>query len=260
MAKIVTIGRGGTGKTSFTALVAKRLIKLGESPILLVDTDPDQNLGEMVGVDLEKEGKRSITELLLATFIQGGGTTIGIPPSERIESRIWSEGLYEGRDFDFMAVGTKWTEGCYCLPDAALKRAIQNLSKTYRHILIDSPAGLENLNRRITGDVDDIFDLVDPSNKSFEHVTRAHRVIQEVKIEFKNFYLVGGYRFPEKLGDELSSRTGLRFVGKVPYDEIVASHVLEGDSLLDIPDASPAYKAVENIMSRVGYGGGVAKD
>jgi len=253
MAKIVAIGRGGTGKTSFTALAAKYLMEIGETPILLVDTDPDQNLGEMVGVDLEREGKRSIAELLYATFIEQGGTTIGIPPSERIESRIWTEGLYEGPCFDFMAVGTKWTEGCYCLPDAALKRAMGSLSKTYRHILIDSPAGLENLNRRITGDVDDIFDLVDPSNKSFEHVIRAHRVIKEVKIEFKNFYLVGGYRFPEELGPEMSRRTGLKFVGKISLDDQLASYVLEGKSLLEIPATSPAYDSVKRIMASVGY-------
>ena len=253
MAKIVTIGRGGTGKTSFTALLAKYLIEIGDTPLLLIDTDPDQNLGEMVGVDLETEGKNSITELLYATFIEGGGTTIGIPPSERIENRIWTEGLYEGSNFDFMAVGTKWTEGCYCLPDAALKRAIGDLAKTYRHILIDSPAGLENLNRRITGDVDDIFDLVDPSSKSFEHVIRAHRVIKEVKIEFKNFYIVGGYRFPEELGPEMTKRTGLNFVGKVPLDDQLASYVLEGRSLLEIPVTSPAYDAVKRIMTSVGY-------
>ena len=253
MAKIVTIGRGGTGKTSFTALVAKYLIEIGETPILLVDTDPDQNLGEMVGVDLEKESKRSITELLYATFIEQGGTTIGIPPSERIENRIWAEGLYEGASFDFMAVGTKWTEGCYCLPDAALKRAMGSLSKTYRHILIDSPAGLENLNRRITGEVDDIFDLVDPSNKSFEHVVRAHRIIKEVKIEFRNFYLVGGYRFPEELGAEINKRTGLRFAGNIPFDDQLASYVLEGRSLLEIPATSPAYNAVKTIMASAGY-------
>jgi CO dehydrogenase maturation factor len=253
MAKIVTIGRGGTGKTSFTALAAKYLIEIGETPLLLVDTDPDQNLGEMVGVDLERESKRSITELLYATFIEGGGTTIGIPPSERIENRIWTEGLYEGPSFDFMAVGTKWTEGCYCLPDAALKRAMGSLSKTYRHVLIDSPAGLENLNRRITGDVDDIFDLVDPSNKSFEHVLRAYKVIKEVKIEFKNFYLVGGYRFPDELGPEMSRRTGLKFVGKIPIDDQLASYVLEGKSLLEIPATSPAYNAVKSIIASVGY-------
>jgi len=78
--------------------------------------------------------------------------------------------------FDFIAVGTKWVEGCYCLPDAALKGALGSLTKNHRYVLIDSPAGLEHLNRRITSKVNDIFDIIDPSKKSFDHVERAYRV------------------------------------------------------------------------------------
>jgi len=130
MKKIVTMGRGGSGKTSFVALMTKYLIEIGEEPLLLVDVDPDQNLGEMVGVDLREEGKETISELLIETFLEEGGTTVGIPPSERIESKIWASGLYEGNFFDLIAVGTKFLEGCYCLPDAALKRALEGLTKT----------------------------------------------------------------------------------------------------------------------------------
>ena len=46
---IVTMGRGGTGKTSFVSMMADYFISKGEAPILLVDLDPDQNLGEMIG-------------------------------------------------------------------------------------------------------------------------------------------------------------------------------------------------------------------
>lgn len=47
MAKIiVSTGRGGTGKTTFAALAARYL----ESPFLLIDLDPDQNLADMLGV------------------------------------------------------------------------------------------------------------------------------------------------------------------------------------------------------------------
>src|SRR5512135_1262483 len=151
---IVTMGRGGTGKTSFVALMARYLIEKQATPFLLVDADPDQNLAEMVGVDLEAAGKMTIAELLSDTFIARGGTMVGIPPSRRIESRIWGEGLYEGEDFDLIAVGTKWVEGCYCLPDAALKNALGSITKQYRFILIDAPGGLEHLNRRIADNVD----------------------------------------------------------------------------------------------------------
>ena len=253
MKKIVSMGRGGSGKTSFVALMTKYFIELGDVPLLLVDVDPDQNLGEMVGVDLEEEGKKTISELLIETFIERGGTTVGIPPSERIESEIWARGLYEGTSFDLIAVGTKFIEGCYCLPDAALKRTLEGLTKTYRYVLIDSPAGLEHLNRRIASEVDDIFDIIDPSRKSFNHVERAYKVAREVKIYFKNFYVVGGYRFSEGLEAEVEKRTKLKYLGKIAYDDEVENYILSGKSLLELPSSSPAYNSVKELMKRAGY-------
>jgi CO dehydrogenase maturation factor len=251
MKTIVTMGRGGTGKTSFVALMAKYLIEKQATPILLVDADPDQNLAEMVGVDLEASGKRTIAELLSETFIARGGTTVGIAPSKRIENRIWEEGLYEGGSFDLLAVGTKWVEGCYCLPDAALKNALGAIKKQYRYILIDSPGGLEHLNRKIASDIDIIFDVIGPSSKSFAHVRRAHRTIQEVGIRFGRFYVIGGYAFPENLTARVAAETGLLYGGKIQEDPHVADRVMAGGSLLDIPPESPAYRSVAVILDTV---------
>ena len=247
------MGRGGTGKTSFVGLMTKYFIEIGETPILLIDADPDQNLAEVVGVDLENEGKMTISELLVETFLEEGGTTVGIPPPERIEAKIWEKGLYEGEHFDLIAIGPKWVEGCYCLPNAALKRASENLVKTYKHVIVDSPSGLEHLNRRITSTVDDIFDIIDPSKKSFDHVRRAYRIAREVNIIFKRFYVVGGYRFPESLKDEVEKRTGMEFLGKIAFDRGVEEYILDGRSLLDLPDSSPAYRSVKAIMRKAGY-------
>jgi len=253
MKKIISVGRGGSGKTTFVALMAKYLIEIGETPLLLVDVDPDQNLGEMVGVDLKEEGKKTISELLLETFLEKGGTTVGVPPSERIESSIWDKGLYEGDSFDLIAVGTKFVEGCYCLPDAALKKALEGLTKNYSHVLVDSPAGLEHLNRRIASQVDDVFDIIDPSQKSFNHVERAYRVAKEVKIDFKNFYVVAGYRVPQELKAEVEKRIKLPYLGKIAHDKDVESCVLSGKSLLELPSSSSAYISVKKLMAKAGY-------
>ena len=252
MRTLVTIGRGGTGKTSFVAMMAKCFIETGESPLLLVDADPDQNLAEMVGIDLKERGKQTISELLVDTFLEQGGTTVGVAPTERIESRIWANAMFEGKHFDFIAVGTKWVEGCYCLPNAALKGALESLTKNYRYVLIDSPAGLEHLNRRITSRVDDIFDVLDPSKKSFEHVERAYRIAKEVKIDFANFYIVGGYRFPEELGRQIEQFLKHPFLGKIACDTAIEEYVLAGKSLLDISSNTPAYQSVTEIMKRAG--------
>ena len=251
MKTIVTMGRGGTGKTSFVALMAKYLIDKKATPILLVDADPDQNLAEMVGVDLENAGKKTIAELLSETFIEQGGTTVGIAPSKRIENRLWEQGLYEGGDFDLFAVGTKWVEGCYCLPDAALKKALGSITRQYRYILIDSPGGLEHLNRKIASDVTIIFDVMGPSSKSFAHVRRAHRVIQEVGITFDRFFVLGGYAFPGNLDARVTAETSLQYGGKIEQDPCVAEHGMAGKSLLEIPPESPAFRSVRAMLDAI---------
>ncbi len=253
MKTLVTIGRGGTGKSSFTALMAKCLIEAGQAPILLVDADPDQNLAEMVGIDLKEAGKSTIADLIVSTFIEGGGTTVGIPPTERIESRIWENGLYESKNFDFLGVGTKWVEGCYCMPNSALKGALASLTKNYKYVLIDSPAGLENLNRRITSKVNDIFDILDHSKKSQDHVRRAVKIIKEVDMQFENFYLVGGYRFPTELGKQAEADLKFKYLGKIAQDEQLDDFVLNGKSLIDLPSSNSAYLSVKAIMNTLGY-------
>jgi CO dehydrogenase maturation factor len=253
MRTLVTVGRGGTGKSSFTALMAKNFIEAGKSPILLVDADPDQNLGEMLGVDLKEAGKSTIADLIVSTFIEHGGTTVGVAPTQRIETRIWENGLYEGKNFDFLAVGTKWVEGCYCMPNSALKGALESLTKSYKFVLIDSPAGLENLNRRITSNVNDIFDILDHSKKSLDHVRRAVRITKEVDMKFENFYLVGGYRFPAELGKSAAQDLKFKYLGKIFADEQLDDYVLNGKSLLDLPKDNKAYLSVKAILKTLGY-------
>jgi CO dehydrogenase maturation factor len=250
---LVTVGRGGTGKTSLVAMMAKYFTDKGRTPILLVDVDPDQNLAEMVGVDLEREGVKTIAELVTDTFIKKGGTSVGIAPTERIESTIFERGLYEGDTFDLMAVGTKWIEGCYCLPDAALKTALQSLTKNYKYVLIDSPAGLEHLNRKITDRINDIFDVMGPSNKSFENVKRSYRIIREIDIGFDHFYTVGGCLFPKELEYLAEEKTGQPYLGKIDFDRQVQECTIAGRSLLDLPQDSPAYLSVKKLMTKAGY-------
>lgn len=252
MKRIVSMGRGGTGKTSFIALITKYFIEIGDSPLLLIDADPDQNLAEMVGIDLNEAGKKTISEILY-DILDEGGTIVGITPQDRIEGKIWEEGLYEGDSFDLMAIGTKWREGCYCLANDVLKKLVPKIAKNYKHTLIDSPAGLEHINRRITPEFDDIFNVLDYSKKSFEHVKRAQRIMKEIRIRYDNFYLVGGHEFPDNLAERAEKETELKILGKIAYDELLKSYVMEGKSLIKLPPTSPAYVSIKKIIEGAGY-------
>jgi len=100
--KLVATGRGGTGKSTFTALASRYL----PSPMFLIDLDPDQSLAEMLGVNLKNEGIKTISETLydiIAARKDGSGGTMSV--HERIEFLLNSEALYEGDNFDLLFSG-----------------------------------------------------------------------------------------------------------------------------------------------------------
>jgi CO dehydrogenase maturation factor len=247
-------GRGGTGKSTFAALLGRYLGEKGVEPILLVDSDPDESLAEMLGIDLEKQNKRSIADVLSEILEERKmATMIGMTPTDKIEPFLWQESLFEGRSFyDFIGIGTKWIEGCYCLPDRSLGQIMDMWGANYEYVIVDSPAGVEHLNRRITKKVKDVFNILDPSKKSFDNAERSYKIMKEVDIEFDNYYLVGGYRFLKSLEKEADNQP-FPFLGRIESDPEIMEFNIEGKSLLDLPGASPAYQSVKKILAKVGY-------
>jgi CO dehydrogenase maturation factor len=117
-------------------------------------------------------------------------------------------------------------------------------------------AGLEHLSRRTDRDVDAMIVVTDPSKMGFETAKRIKELTEEVHIDVKDIYLVGN-RFSQGMGGLLKKAAediGLELAGSVPVDENVMSFNMTGKPLLDIPDDSPAYKAIEEIAQRIGLG------
>jgi len=242
---IVSTGRGGTGKSTFVALASKYL----NSPKLLIDLDPDESLADMVGVDLSEKGEKTISSALYNIIEEnkGAGRT-----GYNLLSDAMQSVLYKGKEFDLIALGTKFTVGCYCAPDAVLKDFIPTLVRDYQEVLVDSPAGLEHFNRKVVVDIDDLFVILDPSEKSTKHVERVKDIIREVKVSYNHLYLIGNYRFTEKT-EECLRGTGETYLGKIDYDPHVRQYNLEGRSLLNLPQDSPAALCVRNILMKAGY-------
>ncbi len=87
MKKIASMGGGGSGKTSFVVLMTEYFIENGDTSLLLIDVDSNQNLGEMVGIDLKEEGETTISELLIETFLEEESTTVGVPDGSACASK-----------------------------------------------------------------------------------------------------------------------------------------------------------------------------
>ena len=219
-------------------------------PSLLIDLDPDLSLADMLGIDFREEQKRTVVEALYDSVNERkkGGSPL-IPVNERLESLIQSDCLYEGIGFDLITLGTKDLEGCYCFPDHLLKKIIPKLAKNYMNVVIDSPAGLEHLNRNIVPDIDDLFVILDPSEKSIKHIKKIKDITKAIGIHYNYLYLVANYMF-DKSSEERLVQTGETFLGKIEYDTEVEDYNLRGKSLRELPEDSPACLSVKMILAK----------
>ncbi len=244
-------GKGGTGKTTVTALLLKWLIQNTEKISLVVDADPATNLPDVLGVELQRTVGQSSKDL--KDKIEAGTLSPTLSKKDVIEANVFQTLVEEDR-FDLLAMGRSEGEGCYCFVNNMLTRILDTLTRNYEVALLDMEAGLEHLSRRTDRDVDSMIIVTDPSKMGLETARRIKEIIDEVHIDIKHIYLVGNRFTPdlEELLQKTADDIGLEYGGIIPVDENVVAFNLTGKPLLDIPDDSPAYKAVGNLAKKIG--------
>lgn len=244
-------GKGGTGKTTLTALLLKWLIQNTDEIPLVVDADPATNLADVLGVKLARTVGQVSKDM--KNQIEKGTLPPTTPKKDLLEAWVFQTLVEEAR-FDLLAMGRSEGEGCYCFVNNVLTHILDTLTKNYGVILMDMEAGLEHLSRRTDRDVDAMLVVTDPSRMGFETARRIKDLAEEVHIDVKKIYLAGN-NFPQDMTDTLKKAAddiGVELAGIVPYDENVMSFNITGKPLLGIPDGSPAYRAVEHIAQKIG--------
>ena len=159
--QIAVAGKGGSGKTSFCALLIKYLIEKGKYPILAVDADANANLNEALGLEIENE---TVSELIAKTK-DLHGIPEGMSQETYIEYRL-NASMAEGKHVDLLVMGGPEGPGCFCFPNNLLRKYLDNLTRSYKYIVMDNEAGLEHISRRTTQDVDVLFVISDNSARS----------------------------------------------------------------------------------------------
>lgn len=247
---MIATGRGGTGKSTFAALCVRHL---GATP-LLIDADPDQSLAALLGVDLAAEDINSISDVLYKLQKPDAYEELGsMPLAQKMEYLVNLSCLYESENFDLLTLGVKWTRGCYCQPNNVLQSIVPALAKNYRYTVLDAPAGLEHVNRRIMTKIDDVFVLVDPSAKALRNARRLTEISDAIGISIGHIYMVGNYRFTPEMEEQMDPVEGASYLGRVAPDEAVQSFDWQGRSLLELPEDSPAIESVAGILQKAGY-------
>lgn len=239
--KIISVcGKGGVGKTAFSALLARGLMDLGVSPLLLIDADPAGGLFSALGEkpDQTLAGAR---DRLIAAARTGSKTE-----KERLASDLdylVMEALLERPGVSLLAMGRMEAKGCFCPANTLLREAIDVLSGPFAMVLIDAEAGLEQISRQVTRSVTDVIVLSDGSVRSLETIRQIAEMVKKSRL------LAVGNRVEEGAGLDLPDSVPL--LGFVPEDSELRSFDKKARPLWELPADNPARAAARAIAEKL---------
>ncbi|RBQ23369.1 Light-independent protochlorophyllide reductase iron-sulfur ATP-binding protein [Candidatus Methanobinarius endosymbioticus] len=246
---IAVSGKGGTGKTVVSSILVKLLSETGKD-LLVIDADPDSNIPESLGIEVDK----SVGDVRedLKKDVNQGNISSGMNKWDILDYKIM-ESIVETQNFDLLMMGRSEGSGCYCAVNNMLRRIIENISSNYDYIVIDTEAGLEHLSRRTTQSVDIMLVVSDSSRRGLHTASRVGKLSKELKISFEQIYFILNR---VKMGneEELSKKakeTGLDIIGLIHDDEVISEFDLEGRSLMELPNDSEPVKVVKDIIDKL---------
>jgi len=198
MSKVIAMaGKGGTGKTTISALLINYLRKKGMTPVLAVDADSNANLNELLGVEVEitigqvrKELKEDMPP--------------GMTRDQFMEMKV-HQALIEETGFDLLVMGQPDGPGCYCAANQYLAMTMDHLAGNYPVIVVDNEAGMEHLSRMNLRDIDLLMVTSDPSARGIMTAKRISDLTAPLGINIKKQCLVVN-RAPDPAPDELRKK------------------------------------------------------
>jgi CO dehydrogenase maturation factor len=245
---VAVSGKGGTGKTTISALIIRALIKKGKKPVLAVDADPNSNLNESLGIPL----RRTVGEIR-EKLLEGQGS---LPPEQSKEDYLnymIQSSLTESDTFDLLAMGRPEGPGCYCYVNNVLRKIVDSVTSSYPYVVMDTEAGLEHFSRRTTRDLDVLMITTDPTARGINTAKRIAELVKELDTKVGRIYVIAN-RVPESLYKRVQQdlqNAGLECLVVVPEDESVQEFEVEGKPIYNLPETSKAFRSVVEMLDKL---------
>ncbi|MFH1551093.1 MAG: AAA family ATPase [Planctomycetota bacterium] len=246
---IAISGKGGTGKTTFAAMVIKHITQRLDKAVLAVDADPNANLNTALGV---KAGRTiaDIRDEVIENKMKLAQT--GVSKERLIEYEIQAS-VQECGKFDLITMGRPEGPGCYCYVNNLLRNHLSVLTADFPYVVIDNEAGMEHLSRRTTNDVDVLFVVSEPTVVGIRSAKNVYDLTGSLPIKIKEHSLVLNRVPTAGVHPEIEKQLkedGLAVAGRIAHDGEVEEFSITGRPILELPDTNAAYVAATEIFSK----------
>jgi CO dehydrogenase maturation factor len=243
---IAVAGKGGTGKTTLSAMFVRALRESGRGPVLAVDADPTSNLAQALGV----EPGRALAEIREQGSSPEGSPASGVGRARAIEDEI-HRALTEAVGFDLVTMGRGEGPRCYCYVNNLLRKSLDELSGGYAAIVLDNEAGMEHLSRRTTHNMDFLLAVVNPTMPAIRAADRILQLSRELPVQIAHRVLVVNRTGAEPPADQIERALAALDADRLP--DVPQDPVVEGAGALErdvfsLPETSPALVAARNVI------------
>ncbi len=213
--KIAISGKGGVGKTTLCALLAREAVAQGKR-VFAVDADPNPTLALALGLPGEITPLVELQGLIEERVGSMDGFFRLNPTVDDIPERFAVE--HDGIKLLVMGPIRQGGGGCACPQNTFLKGLLQHLVlERDEVILLDFEAGLEPLGRATAQGVDALLIVVEPDGGSVVTATRIHALAQQIGIK-RIFAVANKIREPGELR-AIEESLEIAVIGALPYSE-----------------------------------------
>ncbi len=246
---IALAGKGGTGKTTVAALLVKYLLEAGKTPILAVDADPNANLNELLGVEVDVtlgEIKNELRTSVPDSMARG----------DYIEMRL-NEAIIEAKGFDLIVMGQPEGPGCYCAAHAFLSQALEKLMRHYAYVVVDNEAGMEHLSRLNMRKIDHLLVVSDASSRGVMTAGRIAELIKPLQLEVGTLWLMvnrAPQEIPEALDryvQQICTEKGMKFLGYLRESPAIFEAEIERKPLLGLSSETEVVKEAGELFEKM---------
>lgn len=245
--KISVCGKGGSGKSTVCALLARHALKKGWHVLVVDADDSNTGLSRMLGFENPPAplmslvgGKARIKEKM------GHGSTLLSSTHVRIKD-IPAEHMVEQNGLMLVGIGKilQALEGCACPMGVLCREFLKKLELDDQEIaIVDMEAGVEHFGRGIVEAIDTVLVVVEPSYDSLKMAEKINELLSAMsKVAAVVLNKMSSSPIGLKLKTELAAR-GITVIGDVPNDPLVAEASWEGS----VPLSGMAFEAAGTIL------------
>jgi CO dehydrogenase maturation factor len=247
--KIAIGGKGGVGKTTIAASMAKSFARKGYQ-VLAIDADPNATLASAFGLPDSRDIVPIVKMEGLIHERTGAkpGTTGGMfnlnPRVDDIPDRF-CRNVEPGIRTMVMGAFKAGGGGCYCPENAMLKALVTHLLLDRTEaVILDMEAGIEHLGRGTVQAVNQLIVVVEPGRRSIDTAHTVRKLASDLGLT-RLAVIANKVRGTQDETFLREKMAGFPILGFVPYSE----RIVESDISLRAP--YELYPALLDVMDRI---------